>query len=117
MSDYWKDAFAEEKEVLCFPAAPKDIISNRSYLVTYCSGFRCRRQQKQHAAVPPPTRVRRKMERIRQKPEGRDKGSLTEQQTKGTGTTIQKKGIHKTNPQNRARSLEPHRHCALPSRE
>jgi len=39
----------------------------------------------------------------RQKPVGRDKGSLTEQQTKGTGTTtIQKKRrIYKTNPQNR----------------
>ena len=35
---------------------------------------------------------------------GRDKGSLTEQQTKGTGTTtIQKRGKHKTNQQNRAR--------------
>jgi len=39
---------------------------------------------------------------------GRDKGSLTEQQTKGTGTTmIQKRGIHKTNPQNRACRTEP----------
>jgi len=48
------------------------------------------------------------MERNRQKPVGRDKGSLTEQQTKGTGTTmIQKRGIHKTNQQNRARRTEP----------
>jgi len=40
------------------------------------------------------------MERKRQKLVGRDKGSLTE--PKGTGTTtIQKRGIYKTNPQNR----------------
>jgi len=39
---------------------------------------------------------------------GRDKGSLTEQQTKGTGrTTIQKRRIHRTNQQNRARRTEP----------
>ena len=39
---------------------------------------------------------------------GRDKGSLTEQQTKGTGTTtIQKRGLHRTNPQNRAHRTEP----------
>jgi len=38
----------------------------------------------------------------------RDKGSLTEQQTKGTGTTtIQKRGIHKTKQQNRAHRTEP----------
>jgi len=37
------------------------------------------------------------MERNRQKLVGRDKGSLTEQQTKGTVTTkIQKRGTHKT---------------------
>jgi len=48
------------------------------------------------------------MERNRQKTVGRDKGSLTEQQTKGTATTtIQKRGIHKTNQQNRARRREP----------
>jgi len=42
------------------------------------------------------------MERKRQKLVGQDKDSLTEQQTKGTGTTtIQKRGIYKTNPQNR----------------
>jgi len=39
------------------------------------------------------------MERNRQKLVGRDKGSLTEQQTEGTGTTtIQKRGMHKKNP-------------------
>jgi len=48
-----------------------------------CFGFSCRRQQKCHAAAPPPAAVRRRMERNRQKLVGRDKGSLTEQQTKG----------------------------------
>ena len=39
----------------------------------------------------------RPLERKRQKPVGRDKGSLTEQQTEGTGTaTVQIRGIHKT---------------------
>jgi len=48
------------------------------------------------------------MERNRQKLVGWDKGSLTEQQAKGTiTTTIQKRGIHKTNPQNRAHRTEP----------
>jgi len=38
------------------------------------------------------------MERNRQKLVGRDKGSLTEQQTKGIGTTtIQIRGKHNTN--------------------
>jgi len=42
---------------------------------------------------PPPAGVQRRMERNRQKPVGRDKGSLTAQQTKGTATTtIHKKG-------------------------
>jgi len=55
------------------------------------------------------------MERNRQKLMGRDKGSLTEQQTKGTVTaTIQKRGIYKTNPQNRT-SLSD-RTAAVPSR-
>jgi len=41
------------------------------------------------------------MERKNQKLVGRDKGSLTEQQTKGTvTTTVQIKGLHRTNPQN-----------------
>ena len=43
--------------------------------------------KKRHAAAPPPAGVRRRMERNRQKLVGRDKGSLREQQTKGTGTT------------------------------
>jgi len=42
--------------------------------------------------------VRRRRERNRQKLVGRDKGSLTEQQTEGTATTtIQKRGKHNTN--------------------
>ena len=49
----------------------------------YCFGFGCRRQQKRHAAAPPPAGVRRRMERKRHKLVGRDKGSLTEQQTEG----------------------------------
>jgi len=61
------------------------------------------------------------MERNRQKLVSRDKGSLTEQQTKGTGTTtIQKRGIHKKNcraePTEQSRSLLDCR-LALPSRD
>jgi len=41
--------------------------------------FGCSWQEKRHAAAPPPARVRRRMERNRQKLVGRDKGSLTEQ--------------------------------------
>ena len=48
-----------------------------------CFSFGCRRQQKRHGAAPPPAGVRRRMERKRQKLVGRDKGSLTEQQTEG----------------------------------
>ena len=66
-------------------------------LVQGCSGLGCGWQQKHHVAAPPPSGVRRRMERNRQKLVGWDKGSLTEQQTKGTvTTTIQKRGIHKT---------------------
>jgi len=61
------------------------------------------------------------MEGKRQKLVGRDKGSLTEQQTEGTGTTtIQKRGKHKTNQQNTARRTQPlslpDRTAAVPSR-
>jgi len=59
--------------------------------------FGCGRQQKHHVAAPPPTGVRRRMERNRQKMVGWHKSSLTEQQTKGTGTTmIQIRRKHKT---------------------
>jgi len=70
--------------------------------------FGCRRQQKHHAAAPPPAAVRSRMERKRQKLVGRDKGSLTEQRTKRTvTTTIQKRGLHRTNPQNRVGRTDP----------
>jgi len=53
------------------------------------------------------------MERNRQKLVGRDKGSLTEQQTEGTATTtIQIRGLHRTNPQNRTAPSDP---TAVPS--
>jgi len=79
--------------------------------------FGCGWQQKCHAAAPPPARVRRRMERSRQKLVGRDKGSLTEQQTKGTGTTtIQIRGKHNRNHMtHRAALLD--RRCTLLSRE
>ena len=68
--------------------------------------FGCGQQQKRHVAAPPPAGVRRRMERNRQKLVGRDKGSLTEQQTKGTGTTtiqIRRKTRHEPqNPQSRS---------------
>jgi len=60
--------------------------------------FGCSRQQKRHAAAPSPAAVQRRMERNRQKMVGWDKGSLTEQQTKGTGTTtIQLRSKHNIN--------------------
>jgi len=50
------------------------------------------------------------MERNRQKPVGRDKGSLTEQQTEGTATTmIQKKGNIQNKSAEQNRSLGPNR--------
>ena len=62
----------------------------------------------------PPAGVRRRMERNRQKPVGRDKGSLTEQQTEGIVTiTIQIRGIYKTNQQNRTALSD--RTAAVPS--
>jgi len=57
--------------------------------------------------------VRRRIERNRQKLVGRDKGSLTEQQTKGTGTTmILIRRIHNTNSRNR----QSHSHHPPPLR-
>jgi len=75
------------------------------------------KQQKRHVAAPPPARVWRRMERKRQKLMGRDKGSLTEQQTKGTGTTtIQIRRKHNTNRTTQRAALHD-RHRELPSRE
>jgi len=70
------------------------------FKIYMCLGFGCRRQQKRHAAAPPPAGVRRRMKRKRQKPVGRDKGSLTEQQNRGkTGTTtIQIRRKHNNEP-------------------
>ena len=49
------------------------------------------------------------MERNRQKLVGQDKGSLTEQQTKGTGTTtIQIRRKHHTNPRTQRAALPDH---------
>ena len=78
--------------------------------------FGCSRQQKHHAAAPPPARVRRRMERNRQKLVGRDKDSLTEQQTKRTGTTIQIRKKHNTNCTTQ-RAVLPDWRRVLPSRE
>jgi len=80
--------------------------------------FGCGRQQKRHAATPPPVGVRRRMEINRQKPVGRDKGSLTEQQTEGTvTTTIQIRRKHNTNRMTHRAALPNRRRCALLSRE
>ena len=82
-----------------------------------CSGFGCGRQQKRHTAAPPPAGVWRRMERNRQKLVGRDKGSLTEQQTEGTGKTmIQIRRKHNTNPTTQRAALHD-RHRQLPSCE
>ena len=79
--------------------------------------FGCGRQQKRHAATPPPAGVRRRMERNRQKLVGWDKGSLTERQTKGTGTTtIQIRRKHNTNHITQRAALLDSR-CMLRSRE
>ena len=73
-------------------------------LFRLCFGFGCRRQQKSHAAAPPPAGVRRRMERNRQKLVGRDKGSLTEQQTEGNRNN---NGTNKKTQQRTARPRQP----------
>jgi len=79
--------------------------------------FGCGQQQKHHAAAPPPTGLRRRMERKRQKLVGQDKGSLTEQQSKGIGTTtIQIRRIHNTNRMTHRAALPDWRRV-LPSRK
>jgi len=62
----------------------QQILQAQPMLVLICFGFGCRQQRKRHAAAPPPAGVRRRMKRNRQKLVGRDKGSLTEQQTEGS---------------------------------
>jgi len=60
--------------------------------------------------------MRRRVEKNRQKLVGRDKGSLTEQQTKGTGTTtIQIRGKHNTNRTTKRAAFLDRR--TLPSRK
>jgi len=63
--------------------------------------------------------MQRRMKRKRQKLVGRDKGSLTEQQTKGTGTTtIQIRRKHNHEPHDPdSQSSEQHWRRAPPSRE
>jgi len=79
--------------------------------------FGCGRQQKLQAAAPPPAGVRKRMERNRQKLVGQDKGSLTEQQTKGTvTTTIQIRRKHNTNCRTQKATLHDRRR-KLPSCE
>jgi len=77
--------------------------------VCYCYGLA--------AAGIPPAGARRRMERNRQKLVGRDKGSLTEQQTEGTvTTTVQIRRKHDTNRTTHRAAL-PHRCRVLPSHE
>jgi len=79
--------------------------------------FGCGQQQKCHVVAPPPAEVRRRMERNMQKLVGWDKGSLTELQTKGTGTaTIQMRRKHNTNRTIQRATLHDRR-LKLPSRE
>jgi len=60
--------------------------------------FGCSQQQKRHAAAPLSAGVRRRIEKSRQKLVVQDKGSLTEQQTKATVTTmIQIRRVHNIN--------------------
>jgi len=75
--------------------------------------------KKRHAAAPPPAAVRRRMERKRQKLVGQDKGSLTEQQTEGTVTTmVQIRRKHNNEPHDPdSRSPRQDRRRALPSCE
>jgi len=60
--------------------------------------------------APHPAGVGRRMERNRQKLVGWDKGSLTEQQTKGTvtTTTIPIRRIHKRNSRTHRATLTAH---------
>ena len=73
-----------------------------------------------HSIAPPPTRVGRIVGRKKAKLMCQDKGSLTEQQTKGTvTTTIQIRWKHNTDltTQRESRSPGPDQCRVLPSRE
>jgi len=65
----------------------------------------------------PPLGCRGEQKETGKKLVGRNKGILTEQQTKGTvSTTIQIRRIHKIKQQNRA-AITAHCHCTLPSQK
>jgi len=68
--------------------------------------FGCGRQQKPHAAPPPPSWVRRRMEGNRQKLVGQDKDSLTANKgNRNNNDTDKEKTQHKPhNPQSRSLS-------------
>ena len=111
-------------QVLCETDAQKSLLRSILCAFKYFFFFKkkrqlfwlgCRWQQKCHSAAPPPAAVRRRMGRKRQKLVGRDKGSLTEQQTKGTGTTtIQIRRKPNTNRTTRRAALHD-RHHQLPN--
>ena len=107
------------QRALLFQVVLRDEISDPTFnlrnFLQRCLGFGCRRQQKHHTAAPPPAAVRRRMERERQKLVGRDKGSLTEQQTEGNRNNNDT-DKEKTR-QNQTRSPEQHRRRTLPSGE
>ena len=63
------------------------------------------RQKKRHAATSPPAGVWRRMEKKKQKPVGQDKGSWTEQQTKGNSNN---NNTDKENAQSKTESTEQH---------
>jgi len=88
-----------------------ECIYNAQLFDGLCFGFGCRRQQKRHVAAPPPAGVRRRTRRKRQKSVGRDKGSLTEQQTEGNRNN---NGTDKEKTQQRtARPRQPLSRTAL----
>jgi len=90
-------------------------ISGKLNCFELCFGFGCRWQQKRHEAAPPPTGVRRRMKRKRQKLVGWDKGSLTEQQTE-ENRNINDTDKEKTR-QKQTCSLGPHGRRTLLSRK
>ena len=105
-------------QLFCQKSCVKMINSLGCTGLHFCSGLAAAGNKSAMWPPLPPAGVRRRMGRNRQKLVGRDKGSLTEQQTEGTGTTmIQKRGIHKTK-QNAQQSCSPRPlPPALPSRE
>jgi len=77
--------------------------NNQEVVLKHMKRIRCRglspaenKGPRGRSIAPPPAGVGRRMERKWQKLVGRDKGSLTEQQTKQTVTTILIRRIYKT---------------------